>query len=90
VETKADRDMDNQNVLNKEKATLMAEERECSEADDKMNCKWYYVLLGETHFIQRKQWGFCQDILHLERLTRYMVEVICFLTLRILYVDIIV
>ena len=76
VETKADRDMDNQNVLNKEKATLdWLKKVNALKPDDRMNCKWYYVLLGENSFYSKKNNGASvRDILRLERLTRYMVE----------------
>jgi len=76
VETKADRDLDNQNVLNKEKATLDWLKRiNKLKPEDRMNCKWNYVLLGDTAFYAQKNNGASvRDILHLQRLTRYKVE----------------
>ncbi|OIO21819.1 restriction endonuclease subunit R [Candidatus Micrarchaeota archaeon CG11_big_fil_rev_8_21_14_0_20_47_5] len=51
VETKAERDMNNTNVKQKRLATLdwIGKVNELK-PEDRMNCTWYYVLLGERTF----------------------------------------
>ncbi len=51
VETKAERDLNNYNVKQKQKATIdwCNKVNELSE-EDRMNCTWHYTLLGEKTF----------------------------------------
>lgn len=58
VETKADRDLNNQNVLSKRLATIdWIEKVNQLNSDDRMNCVWSYVLLGENTFYGMRDKG---------------------------------
>ena len=58
VETKADRDLNNQNVLSKRLATVdWIEKVNQLNSDDRMGCIWSYVLLGENTFYGMRDKG---------------------------------
>jgi type III restriction enzyme len=53
VETKAERDLNNQNVKSKRLATIdWTDKINELKPEDRMNCTWYYVLLRKKTFIQ--------------------------------------
>ena len=56
--TKADRDLNNQNVLAKRLATIdKMEQINQLNSDDRMDCVWSYVLLGEKTFYGMRDKG---------------------------------
>jgi len=58
VETKADRDLNNQNVLSKRLATVdWIDKVNQLNSDDRMGCVWSYVLLGENTFYGMRDKG---------------------------------
>ena len=58
VETKAEKDLNNQNVLSKRLATIdWIEKVNQLNSDDRMNCVWSYVLLGENTFYGMRDKG---------------------------------
>lgn len=58
VETKAEKDLTNQNVQSKRLATVdWIEKINELNLDDRMNCKWNYVLLGERTFYDLSKKG---------------------------------
>lgn len=58
VETKADRDLNNQNVLSKRLATIdWIGKVNSLNLDDRMDCVWNYVLLGENTFYGMRDKG---------------------------------
>lgn len=76
VETKADKDIDNVNVRSKEKSayTWVSKINELDK-DDRMNCKWSYVLLSEDIYYEGKRKGLSiKDILEIAQITRYKVK----------------
>lgn len=76
VETKAERDLDNTNVKQKRLSTLewVAKINELP-AEDRMNCNWNYVLLGENTFYGMSEKGATtQEILEYAKLSKAKVE----------------
>lgn len=58
VETKADKDTDNSNVVSKKRSALEWIKRTNSlNAQDRMNCTWHYCLLSDALFYQFKNNG---------------------------------
>ncbi len=58
VETKADKDLDNKNVQSKRLATVdWIEKVNELNSEDRMNCVWTYVLLGEKTFYSMSEKG---------------------------------
>ena len=76
VETKAEKDIDNENVLSKEKAALSWIKKINSlKPEDRMHCTWNYVLLGEkTYYTMKQNGATLKEILEFTKLTRYAIE----------------
>ena len=76
VETKAEKDMNNQNVKNKKIAAIdWVDKVNELQAEERMNCIWSYVLLSQNTFDQMKKQGAntC-DILEYAKLTKAKVR----------------
>ncbi len=76
VETKAQKDLSSQNVKQKRLATIdwITKINELK-AEDRMNCTWNYVLLGENTFYEmRDKGGSTEEILEYAKLTKSKVE----------------
>jgi len=76
IETKAQNDLDNRNVINKEKSALdwIKKINELPESDI-MNCKWNYVIIGDNTFYAMKDNGASvKDILEYSKLTSIKTE----------------
>jgi len=76
VETKAERDMNNINVKQKRLATIdwVGKVNELK-PEDRMNCTWNYVLLGEGTFYGMSEKGATtQEILEYARLTKAKIK----------------
>lgn len=76
VETKAERDMSNINVKQKRLATIdWIEKVNELKPEDRMNCTWNYVLLGESTFYgMSEKGGTTQEILEYARLTKAKIK----------------
>jgi len=76
VETKAEKDMSNVNVKQKRLATLdWVDKVNELKPDDRMNCNWSYVLLGENTFYRMSEQGAnTQEILEYAKLTKSKVK----------------
>ena len=76
VETKAEKDLDDKNVLSKRKATIdWAEKVNELKPEDKMDCIWHYVLLGEKTFYSMSEKGATtKEILEYVKLTKAKVK----------------
>lgn len=72
VETKAQKDLNNENVKSKEQAARDWVGRvNMLKAEERMNCKWSYVLLGENIYYSMKKDGISiEEILEFVELTR--------------------
>ena len=58
VETKAEKDLENKNVQSKQLATIdWINKINELQPDDRMNCVWSYVLLGENTFYGMRDKG---------------------------------
>ncbi len=76
VETKALKDMNDQNVRQKELAALdwLKKINELN-PDDRMGCEWSYVLLGENTFYSlRNKGASVQEIMEFGKLTQQKVS----------------
>ena len=76
VETKADRDLNNINVKQKRRATLewVNKVNELN-PEDRMNCTWSYVLLGENTFYSFSEKGAStSELLEYAKMTKAKVE----------------
>jgi type III restriction enzyme len=76
VETKAQNDIRNENVLQKERGALdwIKHVNEC-QAEDRDNREWVYVILDENTFYSLRDRGASiQEILEYGKLTRQVVE----------------
>jgi len=76
VETKAERDLSSVNVKQKRLATLdwISKVNELK-PEDRMDCTWYYVLLGESTFYGMSEKGATtQEILEYAKLSKAKVE----------------
>ena len=72
VETKAERDMNNYNVKQKQRATIdwCNKVNELSE-EDRMGCNWHYALLGEkTFYSMSEKDATTKDILDYAKMTK--------------------
>lgn len=76
VETKSERDIDNQNVQSKRLATVdWIEKVNELNPEDRMNCDWSYVLLSETTFDRMSEKGAdTEDILEFAKLTKSKIK----------------
>lgn len=76
VETKAQKDLNNENVKSKEQAAMdWINKVNSLKSEERMNCKWNYVLLGENVYYTMKKEGACiKEILDFIKLTRYSRE----------------
>ncbi|MBR4508354.1 MAG: DEAD/DEAH box helicase family protein [Elusimicrobiaceae bacterium] len=75
VETKAQKDIDNVNVQQKEKSALSwCKQVNSLKSEDRMDCIWNYVILDEKSFYQDKLKGNLFQILTSKKLTRKKVE----------------
>ena len=76
VETKAERDLNNINVKQKRLATIdWLEKVNELKPEDRMNCIWNYVLLGESTFYGMSEKGATtQEILEYARLTKAKIK----------------
>src|SRR3989338_2808532 len=76
VETKAERDLNNINVKQKRLATIdWIEKVNELKPEDRMNCVWNYVLLGESTFYGMSEKGATtQEILEYARLTKAKIK----------------
>ena len=76
VETKAERDLDNQNVQSKRLATVdWIEKVNELNPEDRMNCVWTYVLLGEKTFYGMSEKGAdTEEILNYATKTKSMLK----------------
>ena len=76
VETKSDRDMNNQNVKSKRLAAIDWTERVNElKPEDRDNCTWSYVLLGQdTFYSMRKQEVTTVEILDYAKLNKSKVK----------------
>ncbi len=76
VETKADRDLNNENVLQKRRATLeWIEKINKLKSEDRMNCDWFYVLLGENTFYSMSEKGATtEEILEYAKMNKGKIE----------------
>jgi len=74
VETKAERDLNNQNVQSKRLATLdWIEKVNELNPEDRMNCVWSYILLGENTFYSMSEKGAdTEEILNYAKQTKSM------------------
>ena len=76
VETKAQKDVKDANVKQKELGTLdrLKKINELN-PEDRMGCEWHYVLLGETTFYTMRDKGASiKEIMDFSKLTRQKVE----------------
>lgn len=73
VETKAQKDLNNENVKSKEQAAMdWINKVNLLKEGERMNCKWSYVLLGENVYYEMKKGGSSiKEILDFIKLTRY-------------------
>ncbi len=76
VETKAQKDMNNPNVKQKRLATVeWVNKVNELKPEDRMNCTWHYVLLGEKTFYEMKdKEASTEDILEYAKMTRAKIE----------------
>ena len=76
VETKAERDLNNQNVKSKRLATIdWIEKINELNPEDRMDCSWSYVLLGEnTFYSMSKKDATTEEILEYAKLTKAKVK----------------
>ncbi|MBE3094106.1 MAG: DEAD/DEAH box helicase family protein [Actinobacteria bacterium] len=76
VETKAERDMSSVNVKQKRLATIdWIDKVNDLKPEDRLNCMWSYVLLGENTFYRMsEQGGTTQEILDYAKLTKSKVK----------------
>ena len=76
VETKAEKDLDNQNVQSKRLATVdWIEKVNELNPEDRMNCIWTYVLLGEkTFYGMSEKGGDTEEILNYATKTKSMLK----------------
>jgi len=76
VETKAERDLNNQNVKSKRLATIdWTDKINELRPEDRMNCTWYYVLLGEkTFYGMSEKDASTEEILEYAKLTKAKVK----------------
>ena len=76
VETKAQKDLDNANVRQKEKSALSrCKQINSLKSEDRMNCEWHYVILDDKSFYQEKQLSASLgQILMSKEITRKQVE----------------
>jgi type III restriction enzyme len=76
VETKAERDLSNVNVKQKRLATIdWVDKVNELKPEDRMNCTWNYVLLGESTFYGMSEKGATtQEILEYARLTKAKIK----------------
>ncbi|MEK6827419.1 MAG: restriction endonuclease subunit R, partial [Nanoarchaeota archaeon] len=76
VETKAERDMNNYNVKQKQRATIdwCNKINELLE-EDRMNCNWHYALLGErTFYSMSEKDATTKDILDYAKMTKAKIK----------------
>ena len=73
VETKAQKDLNNENVKSKEQAAKdWINKVNYLKEEERMNCRWNYVLLGETvYYTMKKDGGSIKEILDVIKSTRY-------------------
>ncbi|MGK0466990.1 DEAD/DEAH box helicase family protein [Clostridium sp.] len=73
VETKAQKDLNNDNVKSKEQAAKdWINKVNYLKEEERMNCIWNYVLLGETvYYTMKKDGGSIKEILDFIKSTRY-------------------
>jgi len=73
VETKAQKDLNNENVKSKEQAARdWINKVNSLKEEERMNCRWEYVLLGETvYYTMKKDGSSIKEILNFIKLTRY-------------------
>jgi len=76
VETKADRDLNSVNVKQKRLATIdWTDKINELKPEDRMNCTWSYVLLGEnTFYSMSEKGGTTQEILDYAKLTKAKIK----------------
>jgi len=76
VETKAERDLNNENVKSKRLATIdWTEKVNQLLPEDRMNCTWHYILLGEnTFYSMNKKGATTQEILDYAKLTKSKIK----------------
>ena len=76
VETKAQRDLNDKNVISKRLATIdWTEKINELRPEDRMNCTWNYILLGENTFYSMSDKGATtQEILEYAKLTKDKIE----------------
>lgn len=76
VETKAEKDLNNQNVRSKRLATIdWTDKINELKPDDRMSCTWSYVLLGENTFYSMSEKGAdTEEILEYAKLTKAKVK----------------
>ncbi|MGI0060819.1 MAG: DEAD/DEAH box helicase family protein [Nitrosotalea sp.] len=76
VETKAEKDLNNQNVKSKRLATIdWTDKINELKSDDRMDCTWNYVLLGENTFYSMSEKGAStEEILEYAKLTKAKVK----------------
>lgn len=73
VETKAEKDLDNENVLSKEKSALSWIKKINSlKPEDRMHCIWYYVTFGRKDILYNEtKWYIVKRNLNLQINTIY-------------------
>lgn len=76
VETKAERDLNNQNVKSKRLATIdWTDKVNELKPEDRMNCTWSYVLLGEkTFYSMSEKEASTEEILEYAKLTKAKIK----------------
>ncbi|MCH7649302.1 MAG: hypothetical protein IIA83_11955 [Thaumarchaeota archaeon] len=76
VETKAERDLNNQNVKSKRLATIdWIDKINELNPEDRMGCSWSYVLLGEnTFYSMSKKGATTEEILEYAKLTKAKIK----------------
>lgn len=76
VETKAERDLNNQNVKSKRLATIdWTDKINELKLEDRMNCTWIYVLLGEkTFYGMSEKDASTEEILEYAKLTKAKIK----------------
>lgn len=76
VETKAEKDLNNQNVKSKRLATIdWTDKINELKSEDRMGCTWSYVLLGENTFYSMSEKGAStEEILEYAKLTKAKVK----------------
>ena len=76
VETKAQRDVNNLNVKQKRLATIDWKDKiNALKPEDRMNCIWDYVLLGENTFYELKDKGAStEEIVEYAKMTKAKIE----------------